>query len=78
MASKLLARAVRAFQLYAGCGHGTMLCNMRDQQRLYTQMRKAAARVAKHYKISETAATHQLAAEAQRRGPLWARPGKDR
>jgi hypothetical protein len=70
----MLARAVRAAQLY--CGSGQTL-GIRDQRRLYNRMMAAAKRVADRAGIDVGAAAEQIAREAKRRGCITPTPGKD-
>jgi hypothetical protein len=72
--SALIEKAVKAAQVYIGC-EGQV--RVRDEQKLYTQMRKAITRVADHYAIAEHDAAHQVTEEAKRRGPICPIPGKD-
>jgi hypothetical protein len=72
--AKDLEAAVKAAQLYAGCG-ATM--RITDAQKLYRRLHKAVERVATRRGMSFSDAHDQITREASRRGPICPTPGKD-
>ncbi len=74
MATKDIESAVRAAQLYIGCGTTTRIA---DQQRLYNRMTTKIAAVAKRRKMDTLDAHDQIVKEAKRRGGICPLPGKD-
>lgn len=65
--------AVHAAQLYIG---SDQFSPVRDQQKLYNQMQKKIAAVAKKRGMAEHIVGEQITAEAKRRGGLRPLPGK--
>lgn len=74
MAAKDIEAAVKAAQLYAGCG---AIVRIRDAQKLYNRMRKAIQRVADTRGMDFNNVHDQITAEAAKRGPICPIPGKD-
>lgn len=74
IAAKDIEVAVRAAQLYIGSATASP---MRDQQRLYNNMRRKIAAVAKRRGMDEGSAHEQILAAAQSRGAITPLPGKD-
>jgi hypothetical protein len=66
--------AVRAMQLYIG---SQGYCTVRDQQRLYNRVRKAAERVAREQKVTLSDSWAIISSEARGRGPIRPVLGKD-
>jgi len=74
VAAKDIEAAVRAWQLYAGCGGHA---RVRDQQKLYTRAMRLTDKVATKRGMDANDAHDQLTREARRRGPICPMPGKD-
>lgn len=72
--AKDIEAAVKAAQLYAGCG---AVVRIRDAQKLYNRLQKAVEKVAKARGMDFLNAHEQITAEASRRGPICPTPGKD-
>jgi hypothetical protein len=70
---KTLDAAVDAARLY----HGSTGAPLRAQQRLYEQMRRKCANIAKNLGVDEFDVRSQVQDEARRRGSIVPRPGKD-
>ena len=72
--AKDIEGAVYAARLYIGKG---LTMRITDEQRLYRNMHRKIASVAKRLGMEEPEAYRQIIAEAKRRGGLLALPGKD-
>lgn len=73
MTTKAIESAVLAFQLYAGSGG----CPIKTQQKFYARAMKKAEAIARAKGMAEHDAVEQISREAQRRGVVIPRPGKD-
>lgn len=65
--------AVKAWQEY----YGSDGLPIKTQQRFYKRATKLTDKVATEHGMSSLSAHEQVQAEAQRRGKIWLRPGKD-
>ena len=72
--AKDIEAAVRAAQLYIGKG---LTMRISDEQKLYNNMNRKIAAVAKRRGMDEASAYQQIMCEAKRRGGVTALPGKD-
>lgn len=72
--AKDIEKAVRTAQIYAGC---LGRVSIKQAQRLYERMIKAAMSIAKKRGMSPDDVLRQIGEEAARRGPICPIPGRD-
>ena len=75
--SKTVEAAVKAMQLFHGCG---LRARLRDEQKLASRAKKAIERVVKQYAargMTYDEAHRQIEGEARSRGSICPLPGRD-